>query len=81
MQIARNACTLPNTMLQQLDRWHKTRPGLTVFGLVELALTYGFMSLAIDRGNLWWYLLTLLFLVGALQNFVHLIGSMVRGRH
>jgi hypothetical protein len=67
-------------MLQQLDRWHKTRPGLTVFGLVELALTYGFMSLAIDRGNLWWYLLTLLFLVGALQNFVHLIGSYVRGR-
>jgi hypothetical protein len=67
-------------MLQQLDRWHKTRPGLTVFGLVELALTYGFMSLAIDRGNLWWYLLTLLFLVGALQNFVRLIGSYVRGR-
>jgi hypothetical protein len=67
-------------MLQQLDRWHKTRPGLTVFGLVELALTYGFMSLAIDRGNLWFYLLTLLFLVGTLQNFVHLIGSIVRGR-
>jgi hypothetical protein len=67
-------------MLQKLDRWHKTRPGLTVFGLVELALTYGFMSLAIDRGNLFWYLLTLLFLVGALQNFVYLIGSFIRGK-
>ena len=68
-------------MLQKLDRWHKTRLGLLTFGLVELALTYGFMSLAIDRGNLWWYLLTLLFLIGMLQNFVHLVGSFFNKRN
>ena len=59
-------------MLKQLDKWHKTRLGLLVFGLVELAIAYGFVSLSIDRGNLWYYLLTLVFLVGSLQNFVRL---------
>jgi len=67
-------------MLQQLDRFHKRKLGLLIFGLVELAITYGFMSLAIDRGNFWWYILTLIFLIGALQNFVHLIGSFLPKR-
>jgi hypothetical protein len=67
-------------MIQKLDIWHKTKLGLLVFGLVELAITYGFISLAIDRGNLWWYILALVFLVGALQNFVKLIGTFVHGK-
>ena len=62
-------------MLKQLDKWHKTKPGLLVFGLVELAIAYGFVSLSIDRGNLWYYLLTLLFLVGSLQNFVKIFQA------
>lgn len=65
-------------MLQALDKWHKTKPGYLIAGLVELAIAYGFASLAIDRGNLWWYLLTLIFLVGALQNFVKLMKSFLR---
>lgn len=64
-------------MLQKLHGWHQTKPGLLVFGLVELAIAYGFVSLSIDRGNLWYYLLTLLFLVGALQNFIKLIGRLL----
>jgi hypothetical protein len=67
-------------MLKQLDTWHKTKPGLLAFGLIELAITYGFATLAIDRGNPWWYLLTLVFLVGALQNFVKLIGGLFHVR-
>ena len=67
-------------MLNRLDKWHKTRAGLLVFGLVELAIAYGFVSLAIDRGNLWWYLLTLIFLVGALQNLIKLAGSFFKRR-
>lgn len=61
-------------MLKKLDVWHKTKLGFLIFGLLELSIAYGFASLAIDRGNLWYYLLALLFLVGALQNFVKLIG-------
>ena len=63
----------------QLDKFHKTKPGYLVFGLVELAIAYGFASLAIDRGNLWWYVLTIIFLIGTIQNFVHLIGAFVHG--
>lgn len=68
-------------MIKQFDKWHKTKTGLLVFCLVELAVAYGFASLSIDRGNLWWYLLALVFLVGALQNFFKLIGVLVRGKH
>ena len=68
-------------MLKQLDKWHKTKLGLLVFGLVELAIAYGFVSLSIDRGNLWYYLLTLVFFVGSLQNLVKLIGTFFHGKH
>jgi hypothetical protein len=67
-------------MIKQLDTWHKTRSGLLIFAIVELAIAYGFASLAIDRGNLFYYLLTLIFLVGSLQNFVKFIRSFIHGR-
>jgi hypothetical protein len=55
-------------MIKKLDDWHKTKVGYLLFAIVELALAYAFISLAIDRGNLWWYILTLIFLVGGLKN-------------
>lgn len=64
-------------MIQKLDKWHKTKLGLLIFGLVELGAAYGFASLAIDRGNFLYYLLALIFLVGTLQNISRLIGSFV----
>ncbi len=67
-------------MLQSLEKWHQTKPGFLVFALVELALAYGFATLAIDRGNLWWYLLTIIFLVGTLQNLFQLIRKLVHGK-
>jgi hypothetical protein len=67
-------------MIKQLDKWHQTKLGLLVFGLIELAITYCFASLAIDRGNLWWYLLALIFLVGTLQNLFKLIGTFTHGK-
>ncbi len=66
-----------NEMIQTLHKWHQTKLGLLVFALIELAVAYGFASLAIDRGNFLWYLLTLVFLVGALQNFIKLIGQLL----
>lgn len=67
-------------MVKKLDAFHKTRLGYLIFGLIELAIAYGFVSLAIDRGNLLWYALTLLFLVGALQNFIKCIGLFIKKR-
>lgn len=66
--------------LQTFDRWHKTSAGYTVAGLVELAISYGIGSLAINSGSWWEYVLTLIFLIGALQNFVKLIGSVLHGK-
>ncbi len=65
-------------MIKQLDKWHKTKPGLLVFALLELLIAYGFANLAIARGNLFYYLLTLIFLVGALQNLFKLIGLFIK---
>ncbi len=67
-------------MIDKLDKWHKTKLGLLIFALVELALAYGFVSLAIDRGNILWYLLSLIFLVGALQNVFKVIGAFAHGK-
>lgn len=65
--------------MKRLHSFHQTKPGLLIFALVELALAYGFASLSIDRGNFWYYLLTLIFLVGTLQNLFKLIGAFFRG--
>lgn len=66
--------------MKSLHKWHQTKLGLLIFGLIELAIAYGFASLAIDSGSLWWYLLTLIFLVGALQNLLKLIGKLFKGK-
>jgi len=66
--------------IKRLGKWHKTKFGLLAFAIIELAITYGFISLAIDRGNPWYYLLTLIFMYGALQNFVKLIGAFIHGK-
>lgn len=65
--------------MRHLDAWHNTRTGFFVFAVLELAIAYGFASLSIDRGNFWWYLLTLVFLVGFLQNFFKFASSFKKG--
>ncbi len=65
-------------MIEKFDKWHKTKPGLMIFGVLELAIAYGFASLSIDRGNIVWYLLTLIFLVGGLQNFFKFTKAIIK---
>jgi hypothetical protein len=67
-------------MIQKLDRWHNTKSGRLFFAVIEFAIAYAFISLAIDRGNLWYYLLTLIFLVGALQNFFKFVGKFIHAK-
>lgn len=66
-------------MFKWLDKFHKTKVGHLLFGTTELAIAYGFVSLAIDKGNFFYYFLVLVFLVGALQNFIQLVGKAPRG--
>lgn len=69
------------TLISKLSLWHETSLGAITFAVIELALTYGFASLAIDRGNLWWYLLTLIFLIGSIKNIFKIFGTFIHGRH
>lgn len=64
---------------KKLHRWHQTKVGLLVFGLVELGSAYILVSLAIDRGQLLYYALALILLFGALQNLLKLIGAFTNG--
>lgn len=59
--------------LQAIDKWHKTRLGHLVFGLVELGLAYLFASLAINSGSLWQWTLAFIFTVGFFQNVVRMV--------
>jgi len=55
-------------MIDKINSWHKTRAGYASFAVLELVLANLFASFAIDRGNLWDYLLTIVLFVGSLQN-------------
>jgi hypothetical protein len=67
-------------MLNQLDKWHKSRGGYLFFALAELVIAYWFISLAIDKGSLLFYLLALIFFVGFLQNLIKFIATFIRKR-
>jgi hypothetical protein len=56
-----------------VETFHHTRNGYIVFGLVELALSYLFGSLAINSGSLWQWALAIIFFIGFLQNSGRLI--------
>ena len=59
--------------LQAIDKFHKTRLGYFVFGLVELGLAYLVSLKAIDNGNLWVWALAFILLFGFLQNFGRMV--------
>jgi apolipoprotein N-acyltransferase len=60
-------------MIDKLDTFHQTRIGYLVFGLVELALAWWVGLKALDTGSLLWWALTIILLVGFLQNIVRLM--------
>lgn len=69
-----------NRAIEALDKWHHTKTGLAAFGLLELAVSYVLVSLAIDSGSLWQYGLALILLVGSLMNFAKLLWAFISGR-
>lgn len=65
--------------MQQLARWHQTRAGHSLFAAIELALAYVSASLAIDRGSLWLYGISLLLLGAAIHNCIKLVWGLLHG--
>lgn len=60
--------------LQATQKFHKTRLGYLIFGLVELSLAYLLSLLALGSGDLWEWVLAFIFLFGFLQNFVRMLA-------
>ncbi|HSX31289.1 MAG TPA: hypothetical protein VLE99_05205 [Candidatus Saccharimonadales bacterium] len=56
--------------LHKLDQFHQTRLGHTTFGLVELAMAYGFVDWALDTGSFLWWIAAGFLLLGMAENFV-----------
>lgn len=65
-------------LLARMHRWHQTRSGMLAAMLVELAIAFVATSRAFATGSLWEYLVGLVFLVGALQNFVKIVRTLLR---
>jgi hypothetical protein len=65
------------SLVTAAHNWHQTKQGLLVFGLAELALGYVFVSWAIDSGSLIDWFLTIVLVVGALQNFYQLTKKLL----
>lgn len=63
--------------MNQLAKWHRTKLGLSVFGVIELALAIGLAEWAVGNGNVLLYLLAIIFLVGFFQNIVKLVWKLV----
>jgi hypothetical protein len=66
--------------MQRSHQFHQTKPGLLLFGLVELTLAYLAASWAIDSGNLLLYLATIILAFGGLHNIVKLIWRLASGK-
>ena len=61
--------------MHAIDKFHRTRLGYFIFGLVELALGLALADLAIPSGDWWEWLLSFVCFFGLIQNF----GRMVVG--
>jgi len=60
-------------MIGSFSRFHKTRVGYLVSGLVELAMAYGFVDWALDTGFWLWWIAAAFLLLGFVQNIVNAI--------
>ncbi len=58
--------------LQRVDKLHKTATGYLVVGLVGLGLAYLCALWAIDNGNVWLYVVTVVLFIGAVHDMVRL---------
>jgi hypothetical protein len=63
-------------MQRKSVNWLQKKRGKLTVMLICFGLAYLFASLSIDRGNLWYYLLTLIFLVYGLKFGFKLIGEL-----
>ncbi|GEM_PF-795640 len=53
-----------------------------IIALISFLVAYGFYNLSVDRGNLWWYLFTLVFVYLGFRNlFKGIDGKKSNGKN
>ena len=57
-------------MFEKFDKWHKTSTGYLVMAFVELNIVYSLASWAINNGNLFLYMLAIIFFIGTVRNVI-----------
>lgn len=58
------------SLIDKIDRYHKTPKGHILFGAGELIISYAVLARSIDSGNLLLYVLFILLLLGGINNLV-----------
>lgn len=62
-------------MFAKIRQIRSHRMTYVILAALELAAAYACASLAINNGNLWWYLAAFILLLGSLQNLAELTVS------
>lgn len=65
-------------VVTNIDKFHDTRKGKLIFGVIELVLAAVVITRAIDTGSLWEWLIALLFFIGGLNNLVRTLFRQVK---
>lgn len=68
---------MKSTILK-IDKYHQTKQGKIAFGVVELLLSYAVISLAIDSGSLWHYVIGILLLIGGANNLINAVTGRIK---
>jgi hypothetical protein len=66
--------------IKNFEQWHKSQPGLLIFGLAELLAAFLVGTRALDTGSWWEYGFTFLLFVGGAQNMVRLVKVVAHGK-
>ncbi len=70
--------TKNSNIIRRFDRFHRTRTGYLLLGIIELLLAYIFISIAIDTANLWSYLAAIILVFGAIFNLFNFLKTLKR---
>lgn len=65
-------------MLNKIEKWHNTKPGLLTFAIVEAGAALLLASLAIDSGSLIQWTLAIVLAIGVISNLGKLVIALLK---
>lgn len=56
--------------MDAIDKYHSSKKGRITFGTAEIIIAYLFVSLAINSGSIWQYVVAGLLFIGGVNNLI-----------